>query len=325
MGVERGGLMLIFDRKPELILDRWGGVVGVDAMVRLLAANGRELRIDPHRIIVNPPTVPRANLTYVDGPELDKDGKPVKIRVVGAPDPAAAWEEAVWDSVETVPNAKGWRTRGTVTTVYAEVPGGEGTCRSFNATYAIARTGGTLLAVANHVIGQFNDYRCYESFVIFNTSAIPDTDVVSDVIASFDGSSDTSTTDFDVKLAASSYNGGAVTGGDWVDGSTLSGLTELASWSTAGYSAGYNDFTSAGAVFNSAINKTGNTALILFSSRHAAGTTPTGSEYVTFTDADAAGTTSDAKLAITHASGGSMPPLLGGSYRRLNVWHKIRR
>lgn len=190
-----------------------------------------------------------------------------------------------------------------VTTVFATAPGGDGTASSGSTVYATARTSGTLTTAGNHQAGQnFStpNYLCREAFLIFDTSAIADDQAVSDVVLSLDGNTDNSATDFDVIAAASSYNGGVVATTDWVDGSTLSGLTQLATWNTAGYSANYNAFTSAGAVFNSAINLVGNTALILFSSRHANGDTPTGAELVTLNDADAAGTTTDPKLDITH-------------------------
>lgn len=199
----------------------------------------------------------------------------------------------------------------TVTTVFATEPGGNGFVRSSDATYATARSGGTLLASGNHSIGQeFNTgaavYRCLESFVIFDTSGIADTDTVSAVVLSLDGSSDGSTQDFTVVASASSYDGGAVATTDYVAGASLAGLTEYATWSTAGYSADYNAFTQS-AGFPAGINKTGNTPIILFSDRHRDATAPNVDgtlETVAFIDADAAGTTTDPKLDITHAAGG---------------------
>lgn len=297
---ERDGQTLIFDRKPEFILNKQGEIIGVDAMVRLFR-DGEEVPIDPHRVIINPPTVPRANLTYFD--VIDNEtGVVTKERVIGAINPAAAWEEAVWDSVIGMPNAKGWRTRGTVTTVYATAPVGAGSVDSSNATYATARTGGTLNISGNHLVGQLPGYSCDEAFVIFDTSGIPDTDTVSAVVASFDGNLNGSTADFVAGLAASSYNGGAVVTGDWVSGAAIP-TPELGTWNSSGYSADYNAFTET-ADFKTAINKTGNTSLIIYSQSHRDGTTPTANEYVYFTDADAAGTTTDPKLDITHAAGG---------------------
>lgn len=204
----------------------------------------------------------------------------------------------------------------TVDTVFATAPGGNGNCNSQNNTYATARTGGTLAAANNHQVGQdfvTPTYACVEAFLIFNTSGIPDTDTVSDVVLSLDGNLDNSATDFVATAASTSYDGGAVLTTDWVDGSTLSGQTTYATWNSSGYSANYNAFTSAGAAFNSAINLTGNTVLMLYSDRHSAGTTPTGHEYVSFTDADAVGTTTDPKLDITHASSAVLKDIIGGT------------
>lgn len=192
-----------------------------------------------------------------------------------------------------------------VTTVFATPPTGNGSVQSQNSDYATARTGGTFVATANHQVGQtFSSptYALSESFFLFDTSVIG-ADVVSAVVFSADGNTDQSTTDFIARLALSSYNGSQVIAADWVDGSTLSALTSLATWDSAGYSANYNAFTSTGA-FAGAINTSGNTALIAFSERHMNGDVPTGTERVTFTDADATGTTTDPKLDITHAAAG---------------------
>ena len=200
-----------------------------------------------------------------------------------------------------------------VTTVYATAPGGDGYLVSINAVYATARSGSGLTAGNNHQVGQrtdLGDYRCFESFLIFDTSSIPDTDTVSDVVPSLDGAFDTSVTDFVAALGTSTYNGGAVVTGDWVAGASLP--ASLATWNSSGYDAGYNAFTSAGAALNSEINQTGNTALILFSEELRNNSTPTTNEYVGFTDADAAGTTTDPKLDITHAAAAGGGPLVGG-------------
>lgn len=327
ISVHRDGLTLVLDAAPAFIRNKRGEVVGIDAMVRLFDGV-REIPIDPHRILVNPPLVPRANLTYEEGAlELVQgdDGDAVEARfvgggrivahlerqategvvyrrIVGAPDARAAYFEALFDSVIGVPNAQGFRTRGTVTTVFATAPGGAGSLSSSNATYATARTGGTLAIVGEHLVGQLHtvSYNCYEGFLIFDTSGVPDTDDVSAVTASCDGAGGQSTTNFIAGLAASAYNGGGVVTTDWVSGAAIP-TPELATWDSAGYVDGYNAFTET-ADFKTAINKTGNTSLILYSQRHRDATTPTAAEYVFFTDADAAGTTTDPKLDITHAA-----------------------
>jgi len=164
-----------------------------------------------------------------------------------------------------------------------------------------------LAATANNGAGQlfdtiFGDYDCIEGFIIFNTAGLPDTDTVSAVVLSCDGDTNSSATDFTMGAAASAYNGGPVLTSDWVSGAAIP-TPELATWNSSGYVAGYNAFTET-ADFKDAINKTGTTSLILYSQRHRDAVTPTGSEFVIFTDADAAGTTTDPKLDITHAAGG---------------------
>lgn len=100
----RGTQRLIFDKPPTPVKNKAGEVVGVEVWVRLFQG-ATEIPIDPHRVIVNPPTVPRSNLTYIDDPsgEVDKNGLRVQKRVVGLPNPEAALIEAIWDSVETTP------------------------------------------------------------------------------------------------------------------------------------------------------------------------------------------------------------------------------
>ena len=334
----RGLQRLVFDDLPKIVLDKKGQVWGVEVYVRLFDGL-REVPIDGHRVIGNPPTVPRANLTYEVGTlELiqgDDDAVEARFvgggrivahlerrategvayrRIVGAPDPEAALIEAVWDSVIGVPNVRGFRTRGTVSTVFATAPGGNGTAYSLNATYATARTGSNLTTRANHKVGQdffSGSYDVWEAFIIFDTAGLPDTDTVSAVVASFDGNDDNSTINFIAGLAASVYDGGAVVTGDWVSGAAIP-TPELATWNSSGYVAGYNAFTET-ANFAAAINKTGNTSVILYSQEHRDNSAPTDQENVVFTDADAAGTTIDPKLDITHAAGGPTQVSLAGN------------
>ena len=293
----RRELTLHLDAEPALIVNKMGAVVGIDAMVRLFSAQGDELPVDPHRVCINPPTQ-----IVVKDTEHDAAGNVVNERIL-RPAPEEAYWEWLWQSVTEVPNERGWRTRGTVTTVFATAPGGEGAVGSSSTVYATARTGGTLGGLTRHNVGQdlqVADYFTLEAFCIFDTSAIDDADTVSGVVLSIDGRTDNSVTDFVVTAASTAYNGGPVVTSDFVSGADLAALTTYATFDSSGYSSTYNAFTSAGAAFNSAINKTGNTVLMLYSDRHSAGTTPTGGESITFEDADAAGTTADPKLDITH-------------------------
>lgn len=307
---------IVFDERPKVIRDQDGGIIGIDAMVRVFRGT-TELKVDPHRICINPPVLVPDGTTHtvidpVSGETYEKDNFELN--------PREAYLRWLVESIRGVPNAAGWRTKGTVTTVFATAPGGNGMVQSLHSTYATARTGADQAAQNEHKIGQLfaaSTYFCYESFLIFDTSGIDDGDTVSAVVLSLDGYYDNSVTDFTAGVAASAYDGGAVVPGDWVSGASIP-TPELATWSSAGYSAAYNAFTET-ADFKTAINKTGNTSLILYSQRHRDATQPSGAEWLIFTDADAAGTTTDPKLDITHAAGGGADPegrLKGGKLIR---------
>lgn len=307
------GLKLVVAKAPEFILDAEGEIVGVDAWVQLFDERGRELPIDPHRRIINPPTVPRSGVRLVDTGKVER-GQPVMERQVTA-DPMAAFWEAVWDSVEGVPNSKGWRTRGTVTTVFASAAG-DGYLACNNATYSTARSGGgsiTVDAVSFLLAGQTQigggDYTVYESFVSFDTSAIADADVVSAVALDLMLNSDSSTTDF--TLQARDFDWGAsLTTADWVPGANLGSNTLVATLNSSGIGAtgAYKTFTSQAAFLSVSNIKTGTVHLVLASDRTASGVAPpNASEYLGFEDAEQAGTTQDPKLTITHAAPGSSP------------------
>ena len=307
---------ILFDERPTLARDRDGTTIGIDAMVRVFRGT-TELKVDPHRICINPPImVPDGTTSAVTDPVTGETYQKKNYKL----DPREAYLTWLVQTLRDNPNPKGWRTRGTVTTVYSTAPGGEGYVLSVNAVYATARSGGTLTAANFHQVGQrtdLGDYRCFEAFLIFDTSSIPDTDTVSGVVPSLYGNVDTSVTDFVSALGTSSYNGGAVVTTDWVAGASLP--ASLATWNSSGYVADYNAFTSAGAALNSAINKSGNTALILFSEEHRDNSTPTTNEYVRFTDADEVGTTTDPKLDITHAAPGPTLLSLGGTLTTAGV------
>lgn len=192
----------------------------------------------------------------------------------------------------------------TTSTFYSATADGQ--IESSNATYGTARSGGTLVANTGGTsanVGQVTGYACYEAFLSFDTSTIPDGDIITSVTLSLDGTGATDGSDTDFTINARVYDWGpSLTTGDWIAGASLSGNTLVASRSTSGWSAsGYNDFTSE-AAFLTAINKAGVTYLVISSSRHEAGTTPSGNEYVGFATADNSGTANDPKLVVTHIS-----------------------
>lgn len=301
--IRRGDLRIEFDAAPQFIMHPVSGeVIGIDALVRVFRG-AVELEVDPHRVCINPPTLVPDGTTHT---EFTLSGQPYEVDNFEE-NPRAAYLTWLEQSLRVVPNVGGFRTIGTVTTLFATAPGGVGSVLSSNTVYATARSGGTLSTGGDHQIGQqldVSDYYCLEGFVVWDTSSIADTDTVSAVVLSMDGLANFSTTDF--TMVASAYDFGAAlpTTADYVAGASLGALTELGTWASSGYLAGYNAFTSS-AGFPGAISKTGNTHAIFFSALQRDNTAPTGNEYVVFTDADSAGTTSDPKLDITHAAAGN--------------------
>lgn len=192
----------------------------------------------------------------------------------------------------------------TVTTVYAGT--GDGYIFAGGAvTYADARggsgatsdTGATSVRVGQRlVIGQ---YILYEAFFPFDLSGIGGGEEASDVTLSLDGVANGSTTDDDFEVHEQAF--GTLTAADWQSGDAYNAATPLATWNTSGYSAGYNAFTS-DASFVTALDLTATFELIVISSRHVNNTAPTSQDYVDFATANAAGTTTDPKLAITHTT-----------------------
>lgn len=192
---------------------------------------------------------------------------------------------------------------GTVSTFYSGAA--DGYVESGHATYATARSGGTVgpnSAIASLYIGQYKlgNYQCIEGFISFDTSALTDSDTISSAALGLYGSGNFSTTDFTIEARVQDW-GATLTTADWVAGADLSAKTRVATFATSGFStSAYNDFAEDGTNFQSNVNKTGTTYLILVSDKLVSGTAPTGDEYVGVYSADQAGTTQDPKLVVTH-------------------------
>lgn len=298
MAVNRDGLSIVFDERPALIRDKEGTVIGVDAMVRVFRA-GNEVKVDPHRICINPPVLVPDGAVDAQGFATFRE------------DPTEAYLSWLVDSLTSTPNAKGWRTKGTVTTVFAGT--NDGRVQSGSTTYATARDGGGTVSVDTTSTGDIGagqffsspNYTLWEYFPEFDTSSIG-TDTVSSTVLGLYGIADSSSTDFSVTAWLYDW-GGTVTTADWRTAAQLSALTEVATFATAGgwSSSGYNSFTETGTAFSDGINGAGTTRIVVGSSRLESGTAPTGAEYVWWYFADQSGTTNDPKLTITHASSGA--------------------
>ena len=129
-------------------------------------------------------------------------------------------------------------------------------------------------------------YYVNETFLGFDTSALPDDCTIDDAVLSIYGKQDNSTTDFTIECAAYDYGAG-ITTADWQDGTETGALTVVATRSTAGFSiAGYNDFTNTGGGLKSVISKTGITKLALWPERVRTGSAPANSQYVQFWSAE---------------------------------------
>lgn len=202
----------------------------------------------------------------------------------------------------------------TVTTIFADAADGD--ISSVSAIYSTARSGGVLttpVGSANElVVGQllFGTYACYESFISFDTSSIPDDDVISDVDLDLWLVTDASTTDFTVRARERDW-GASLTTADWVPGASLAGVGNILgdlNSSGIGATGAYKPFTINASYLtnwkNAANMKTGTVHLVLYSLRHSNSNVPTGDERLVFSTV----ALEDPKLTITHAAATHAPP-----------------
>lgn len=300
--LRRDDLVLVVAKQPRLFTGAAAAATGVDAWVRLYRDFGNEvldeLPVDPHRIFTNPPT------RTVKG---------------GEENAAAAFEDMLWTSVLTNPNPPGWRTRGTVTTVFSVSGDGYLRCIDTAGTYANARnnTGTATVDITDTTgtsmsVGQFTAIgqpRCFQGFVGFDTSAITDTDIVTVVTLDLWLVTDGSNTDFTAQ--ARDFNwGGTLTSADYIPGTSLASSTLLATLASSGIGASgaYKTFTSQAAFLTATNIKTGTVYINLASDRQVAGNAPSGPEQMDFSTTDTSGTTQDPKLTITHNAAVFAPP-----------------
>ncbi|ADG88895.1 hypothetical protein [Thermobispora bispora] len=296
----RNGRRLVFTSQPEFIRNATGDVVGVDAWVRLYDGDGKELPIDPHRIIVNPPVIPRSGIKET----VDAKGKATRVLT---PSPYEAFIEAVWDSVESQPNPSGWNTAGTVTTIYADEDDGRITCTSSN--YSTARAGngtynvnptGNVSAVGQSFASP--NYNVFQMFWGFDTSSIGADARITSIDFELNHALDNSATDFVLEIRER----------DWVPPLSSSHFVPGASLANSGPIVAQRNTNSLPAVgeywlldtqpdmFRMANLGTGTVRLFGSSSRTRAGNTPSGQESVQFRFAEQSGTTQDPRLTIVH-------------------------
>lgn len=186
-------------------------------------------------------------------------------------------------------------------TTFTLYPSLDGTIVSSNTNYATARNGGTLttdeagfFGEAGIYAGQGTPKYIPEGFLSFDTSAV--TGTIQSVTLSLYGINNSSVTDFTVEVRLYDW-GTSLTTADWVPGANLAAMTLLASWSTAGYAASYNAFTSE-AAFLSNINQSGFTRMVVVSNQTTLGNAPANNSYVGFSRVTHTGTSQDPKLVI---------------------------
>lgn len=191
----------------------------------------------------------------------------------------------------------------------------------WGATYAndAAGTGNLEVKTTDSYTGQAAGYECDETFLEFDTSGIPDTATIDSATLFLYGINDNSVTDFTLEVYAYDF-GAAVTTADFRNSAALAALYAagglLASKSTAGGIAdnAYTAFTS-GAAFLAAINKIGNTRLIVASDRHRAVTTPTGQERIQWNLRTTSG--KEPKLVVAYTEAATGCPKMTDHYSRL--------
>lgn len=218
-------------------------------------------------------------------------------------------------------------------TVYSGAADGHITSSDDDPNYANARAGtpsfsftastGGATATTGQRFPSGLQYDVMQSFHNFDVSAIPAGATIDAVELAIWPTSDQSATDFTIQARTKDW-GAALTTADWTAGASLSGLTLLATLSTAGLSTGaYQAFTENGTALRDAVAAAlagdGVVRVMLSSDRTAAGTTPTGNEFVIYSSADEAGTTQDPKLTITYT------PAASGNAARAMFYARTRR
>lgn len=149
-------------------------------------------------------------------------------------------------------------------------------------------------------LGMYGSYNWrWENFHWFATAYIDDANSVTDAVFALYGVQDTSVQDFNIQVAE--YNwGDTASASDWLTVSELAALTPRATFATSGgFSTSYNTFSDANGGLKAIVDKTGNTRVIVYSDRHAAGYTASSNENVEYYQTDQTGTANDPKLTVT--------------------------
>ena len=222
-------------------------------------------------------------------------------------------------------------------TIYAD---NDGYALGQSATYATARTTGTsAVEDATPIVGQTNDWMgsgqfgCLEGFLSFPFASLGDYSAghykVRDMDLYLKVAADGADTNFNVNVMAFDWNT-ALTLTDWRNGSTSLTGTTLFTVSSSGAAVDQyltipcvRTAAQLGSDLNTAITALDYLRLLLYSDRHKAGTSPSGSEYLSFYSAATAGTTSDPYIVVDYcdvhiADAGFLHGALGPA----TLWHR---
>jgi hypothetical protein len=154
------------------------------------------------------------------------------------------------------------------------------------------------------------NFQGFQFFLDFDTSSIPDTDVISSVTLSMVGDVNNSTQDFVTEVYTYDFST-TVTSADWQNPTQIGALTLVASRNSSAFvgSSTYEAFTSE-AAFLTEINKTGSTRLLVTSDRFRTSTTPAVAEFIAWNSSNDASSAKWPKLEVVHdAAASDVPPL----------------
>ena len=182
-----------------------------------------------------------------------------------------------------------------------------------DAVYATAHDAatGTVDTSGTIRVGQAAGVTVNRMGVNFDTSSLPDVCTISAVTLALDGAADGSTTDFDVVVVDGSSLDSGLAVGDYSD--LHNQTTSCGSINTSTYSANWNTIT-LNSTGRALVSKTGDTRLGVRSSRDISATTPTGNEYVDYSDSS---TGTKPTLSVTWTCEASYTGLVVGTSYRL--------
>ena len=182
----------------------------------------------------------------------------------------------------------------------------DGHTEGVNAVYATARsTSSSFSSSTTSLTGQQlsgGTYRCYRTHYKFDTSGIPDGDIISQVNMNLTATQDSSTTDFDVKIVKQDWSGQdplAAGNREAAYDGCLSATADVTWRNTSGMSIN-TQYTSPD-MDTAWVSKTGYTYYGALSSRDISNTAPSGNEYIILALTDHATSGYRPILTVVHA------------------------